>query len=139
MSRSVAVVLCIAAAPVRAADIADLHCLAGCWIGGGAERSVEEIRINPAGGTMLGMSRAVSGDRSGAWELMRIEESGGASFPSVSVTAYGIVFENPAHYFPQREIYRRDGEALLGRIEGDVDGTPQSVDFPVRAGECPGS
>jgi hypothetical protein len=38
-------------------------------------------------------------------------------------------FENLAHDFPQRVIYRRCGEDLCARIEGQVAGRLQSQDW----------
>jgi Domain of unknown function (DUF6265) len=146
------VLSCAATWPVSAATIADLHWLAGCWAGGGGDRRVEEQWMAPAGGTMLGMSRTVAGGKTRAWEFMRIEEgegklvfiarpSGqeGASFPSVAGGDGRVVFENPGHDFPQRVIYQRGADGgLLGRIEGESDGKPLSVDFPMDLAPCPG-
>lgn len=141
-----------AVSPASAATIADLHWLAGCWAGGDGGRHVEEFWMAPAGGTMLGMSRTVADGRTRAWEFMRIEEADGklvfiarpssqegASFPSIEVGADHVVFENPGHDFPQRVIYRRtDAGGLLGRIEGQSDGKPLSVDFPMDPAACQG-
>ncbi len=45
------------------------------------------------------------------------------------------MFENPAHDFPQRVIYRRLGaDAVTGRIEGQIGGQARSVDFPYKRG-----
>ncbi len=106
----------------------------------------------PDGGTMLGMSRTVAWGVTREFEFMRIEETDGrlvfiarpsgqegASFPSLLVTADKVVFENTAHDFPQRVIYRLlDDGGLLGRIEGEVDGKLETVDFPMRRSACPG-
>jgi hypothetical protein len=47
-----------------------------------------------------------------------------------------VVVENRAHDFPQRVIHRRDGETLVGRIEGAQNGKPRSVDYPMRRVPC---
>jgi hypothetical protein len=48
-----------------------------------------------------------------------------------------VVFENPEHDFPQRIIYRLIANGkLLGRIEGVVDGTERSADFPMTRSDC---
>jgi hypothetical protein len=39
------------------------------------------------------------------------------------------IFENPQHDFPQRVIYRRDGESLFARIEGQMGGTQRAVEW----------
>lgn len=150
--RCLVVLSCSAVWPASAATIADLHWLAGCWAGGNGDRRVEEQWMAPAGGTMLGMSRTVAGTETRAFEFMRIEEAGGklvfiaspsgqegASFPSVAVGDGRVVFENPRHDFPQRVIYQRGADGgLLGRIEGESDGKPLSVDFPMDLAACPG-
>jgi hypothetical protein len=46
------------------------------------------------------------------------------------------VFENAAHDFPQRIIYRRDGDSLIGRIEGVSEGKERAVDFPLTRVSC---
>jgi hypothetical protein len=40
-----------------------------------------------------------------------------------------VVFENEAHDFPQRVIYRREGDRLLARIEGKIGGKERSADW----------
>ena len=51
-------------------------------------------------------------------------------FKLVSKTNGDFVFENPAHDFPQRIIYKRpDGDTLHAYIEGIAEGKPQREDF----------
>ena len=123
----------------------DLDWLAGYWLSceGGVE--VSETWSNRRGGIMLGSS-ITSGDDSFGWEQTRIEagEDGllfhaqprgqpPAAFRLVRTDAREAVFENPDHDFPQRVIYRRDGERLTGRIEGRVDGRDQAMEWNYRA------
>ena len=54
------------------ADVADLRWLAGCWSQDGREAGSVEQWTAPAGGTMLGMSRTVSGGKTVAFEHLRI-------------------------------------------------------------------
>lgn len=71
--------------------------------------------MKPRGGTMLGMSRTVTGDRTSEFEHMQIRE----------------------HDFPQRIIYRRLADSSLqARIEGKRVGKLQGVDFPMRPPAC---
>jgi len=56
-----------------------------------------------------------------------------ADFPLKAATATSVVFENPAHDFPQRVSYRREGAVLHARIEGVVGGKTQAVDWTYRA------
>jgi hypothetical protein len=48
------------------------------------------------------------------------------------------VFENPAHDFPQRIIYRRlSPDSLVARIEGPgPNNTTRGIDFPMRRVNC---
>ncbi len=133
------------------ADVADLQWLAGCWSQDGREAGSVEQWTAPAGGTMLGMSRTVSGGETVAFEYLRIvEEEGGlvaliaspsgqetARFRMVSMCEYDVFFENKEHDFPQRIIYRLVASGkLLGRIEGVVDGVERSADFPMTRADC---
>ncbi len=132
------------------ADLSELQWMAGCWsLDGNDPGSVEQWTV-PAGGTMLGMSRIVSGGKTVAFEYLRIAEEDGwtvliaspsgqetARFKLVSMSATKVVFENPDHDFPQRIIYRLNGEGnLLGRIEGKVDGVARAADFPMTKTRC---
>jgi hypothetical protein len=132
-------------------DLSALQWLAGCWTPDDRDAGSVEQWTSPAGGTMLGMNRIVSGGRSVAFEYMRIEvnkdnmvefiasPSGQetARFKMVSMNENEVVFENPEHDFPTRIIYRllSDG-SLLGRIEGVDEGTPRTAEFPMTRAEC---
>lgn len=133
-----------------AAAAADLAWIAGCWAGNGGS---EEQWMKPAGGMMLGMSRTVKGGRVVFHEFMTIEtkadgkavftaRTGGEAkpveFTAIRQSAEEVVFENAAHDFPQRVIYRRTdgGKGLLGRIEGVEKGKPRAVDFPMKRVPC---
>jgi hypothetical protein len=132
-------------------DLSALQWLAGCWTQDGRDAGSVEQWTLPAGGTMLGMNRIVSGGRTIAFEYMRIavnkddmvefiaSPSGQetARFKMVSMNENEVVFENPEHDFPTRIIYRLliDG-SLLGRIEGIDKGTPRTAEFPMTRTEC---
>jgi hypothetical protein len=136
----------------RDAGIRQLAWMTGCWEFTAGERTVEEQWMAPRGGTMLGMSRTVRGDRTVAWETVVLREDsagrvsynafpGGqppAVFPASEVSDSHAVFANPAHDFPQRIIYRRRGEILAARVEGEIGGTPRGSDFPYQRVGCPG-
>lgn len=128
--------------------------LAGCWqLERRSERGVrvvEEQWMAPSGGALLGASRSVSEGRMVDFEHMLIREDAGglvftakparqpeASFRAIEVAEGVLVFENRAHDFPQRVIYRRGADGRLdARIEGTVDGQPRAVDFPYRRVAC---
>ncbi len=124
--------------------------MAGCWRLDGSTRLVEEMWMAPSGGALLGVGRTVSGGRAVAHEFMQIRERDGvltfialpsgqaeAAFPLLRAGARELVFENRAHDFPQRVIYRLQGEMLVGRIEGVQNGKEQSADFPMKRVSCP--
>ena len=131
--------------------IDQLGWMAGCWTSVAAgERRVEEHWMKPAGGTMLGMSRTIQGDRTTGFEFMQIRQNGAgvvyiakpsgqpeAAFTLTSATGTEARFENPDHDFPQRIIYRlnQDG-SLHARVEGTRNGQVRGVDFPMKRGGC---
>ncbi len=151
MVRKLACLILLAPLLPARADIADLRWMAGCWSQDGRESGSVEQWTAPAGGTMLGMSRTVSGGKTVAFEFLRITEdedgwiwlvaspSGQetARFKLVNMSANEVIFENPDHDFPQRIIYRLDSDGnLVGRIEGEVNGTARAADFPMTRTKC---
>ena len=137
-----------AAAPAVRAD--ELTWMAGCWRQDAPPRQVDEAWMAPGGGLLLGMSRTVAAGRAVAHEFMQIRERDGvlsfvaqpsgqaeAAFPLLRSGARELVFENRAHDFPQRVIYRRQGDILVGRIEGVQNGKELAVDYPMRRVSCP--
>ncbi len=142
--------LCSAAA-VAAESIEALAFLAGCWASERGEAGSGEQWMAPAGGTMLGMSRTVRGGATVAYEFLQIREiepgklayvarpsgQAEATFTLVRVAPGEAVFENAQHDFPQRIVYRREGEErLLARIEGPQGGEWRGIDFPLRRVAC---
>jgi hypothetical protein len=134
----------------QAHTVEQLAWMAGCWRMESATRVVDEMWMAPAGGVMLGTGRTVIKGRAVGHEFMQIREDSGriafvarpsgqaeASFALVTIGEREVVFENPAHDFPQRVIYRRDGTSLTGRIEGTQNGKPRFEDFPMRKVTCP--
>jgi hypothetical protein len=145
------ILLLIAAlAPASPSSVQDLVWMSGCWASVGGEAGSGETWTAPAGGTLLGVSRTVKGGKTVAHEFMQIRETGAgqiafialpsgqseASFPLVRLSGQEAVFENPQHDFPQRVIYRRDGDLLTGRIEGRIGGEAKAIDFPMRSQPC---
>lgn len=117
--------------------------LAGQWCGGSAERKIEEVWLAEAGGALLGMSRTVRGGGTESFEFMRLVPAGqDAGFHvqpnGVAPTVFAIadrgegwvVFANPAHDFPDRIEYRRDGAGLRASISGPgEDGKTLEIPF----------
>lgn len=142
-------ILMMTVALSASSSVQDLSWISGCWASVGAEAGSGETWTAPAGGTLFGVSRTVKGGKTVAHEFMQIRETGPgqisfialpsgqkeASFPLVRLSGQEAVFENPRHDFPQRVIYRRDGDLLTGRIEGSEGGETKGIDFPMK--RCP--
>ena len=125
------------------ASIDQMAWLQGCWIQAKPNGVVEELWTAPGGGVMLGLGRTVRDGKLREYEYTRIVEADGslafvaepsgqekATFPLASLTPEMAVFENPAHDFPQRVIYRRLGaDEIVARIEGQTGGQAKRVDF----------
>lgn len=142
------VALILTTALSSAADVAQLGFLAGCWEVFG--QGVEEQWMKPAGGSLLGMSRTVKAGKTVFYEQILIRKTGEDIFYEVrlggqpKVTAFKlvkigegeVVFENPEHDFPQRILYRRDGDKLHARIEGLRQGQLRGQDIPMQRTRC---
>jgi hypothetical protein len=159
LSTALAILSCVGAVTAQEAakttstpKIEDLGWITGCW-----ERKdpAKQLRIveqwmEPDGGAMLGMSRTVKDGKMTGYEFLRIvgdagtikyisRPSGNSSdteFPVLSLTSNEVIFSNPQHDFPQRIIYRRDGDKLNARIEGTANGKTRGIDFPYTRAAC---
>lgn len=134
------------------AKVGDLSWIAGCWETKDAtkQRSIVEQWMAPDGGAMLGMSRTVKAGKMTGYEFLRIvtDEAGVkyVSRPSQNTTdtdfrlsrfsASEVTFANPAHDFPQRIIYRRDGDKLTARIEAGSGDKLKGIDFNYTRVSC---
>lgn len=121
-----------AAAGAARAEPPDLTWLAGDWIQCGDTRVVEERWLAAAPGELVsvGLTRNLKTGKYD-YEFVRIGKDGDgwafyadpsgqdpAKFPAVEVKPGAIAFENPAHDFPTRIAYWREGETLNASIEG---------------------
>jgi hypothetical protein len=134
----------------QSTSVKDVGWLAGCWEFRRGTRHVTEQWMAPAGGTMLGLSRTVSGDKTTEYEFIVIREAAGkleyvakpsrqpeAIFTSVRVTAEEAIFENPQHDFPTRIHYRRQpAGGVLATIEGTINGSRRAIEYPYAAAVC---
>ncbi len=126
--------------------------LAGCWVGDNAEAGSGEQWMPPAGGNLLGMSRSIKAGKTGSYEFMRIHVAADGkllftaqpsgkkedTFTQLRLSDAEVVFENLEHEFPQRIIYRLDGNRLAARIEGMRQGTLRGIDYPMKRVNCEG-
>jgi len=117
--------------------------MAGAWSGTARGIEMEEQWTVPKGSSMIGMHRDVGKGRTLGFEFLRIEQQGdtivylsmpngrspATPFPLKEVTGTRVVFENPAHDFPQRIIYWKDGADLCARIEGTNNGKEGSQEW----------
>jgi len=119
------------------------------WIAGDWETNLGNVRVDEhwtdlSGGSMLGMSRTVSGGRTVSFEYLRIEtrpdgiyyvahpraKSPGTDFKLVRSDRRQAVFENLSHDFPKRIIYRLNPEgSLTARVEGDGSEKEKAQEF----------
>ena len=133
-------------------SLRDFGWMGGCWEFSVAERQlhVTEQWMKPAGGMMIGAGRTVRAGKVVDFEVLRVvEEAEGifyiakptgnkdeTRFKLVKAGTGELVFENPAHDFPQRIIYRREGDKLNARIEGTSNGRTRGIDFPYTRSKC---
>jgi len=131
-----------------AVTITDLSWMAGAWqTAPGGRGQIEEYWMAPAGGTMLGTSRTVAGDKTVEFEFLRIEQRGSeiyyvaspggrcpaTDFKLTRLSNQEAVFENPQHDFPKRIIYVKGSDGSLTASIDAGEGT-KSKSFPyVRA------
>jgi hypothetical protein len=131
-------VLALGAAAARAApadDVAKLGWIAGSWISEKDGVVTRETWLPPLGGAMAGAAQTnAPGKRPFISHYTITAEAGGATFtarlpgqpPTPFVLVAGkdgeAVFENKAHDFPQRIIFRRCDATLCASIEGVIDG-----------------
>jgi uncharacterized protein DUF6265 len=126
-------------------SISALSWITGDWqTAPGSRAQIEEHWTTPAGGSMLGMSRTVAGEKTVEFEYLRIEQRAdgvfyvahpkarcpGTDFKLTKSSASEAVFENPQHDFPKRIIYRRTGDdSLTATIDGGAGTKAMSFVF----------
>lgn len=124
-----AALLLVAAAPAER-RLDSLEWLAGHWSTEGSGAWTEESWAPARGGMMLGTNLSGAAERAEAYEFMRLTEDADGSiqfwgspggkppvaFELVSSGPNEAVFENPAHDFPQRIRYWRDGAMLRAEV-----------------------
>jgi hypothetical protein len=113
--------------------------MAGTWEMTSGDRWSEEHWSAPRGGAMIGYSRSGRGEGMSEFEYLRIErgEDGvpaylasprgrpAVAFRLVENAESRAIFANPSHDFPQRIVYRRDGDTMVATISA-ADGSNAS-------------
>src|SRR5262245_47362635 len=125
------------------ASAEDVGWLSGCWAFTRNGRHVIEQWTPPEGGTLVGLSRTVVNARTIEYEFLLIRSGANgleyvakpsgqaeAIFTATRVTGTEAVFENPAHDFPKKILYTRNGDVLTAAIEGPMNGQTRRVEFP---------
>src|SRR6185295_10649317 len=129
--------------------ISELAWLSGDWqTGPGGRARIEEHWTVPAGGTMIGMGRTVVGDKTAEFEFLRIEQRGDdiyyvanpnancpqTDFKLTRLAGQEVIFENPAHDYPKRVIYRKNSDgSLVASIDAGEGTKSQTFSYvPVR-------
>jgi hypothetical protein len=121
------------------AGVDQLSWMVGTWREEKAGRTVVETWLPALGGQMAGVAQTLRSGRPPSVEFTtisqtatgltftaRIDGQPATSFPLIASGEGEAVFENKAHDFPQRVIYRRCGLNLCARIEGVVNGQLKS-------------
>lgn len=103
--------------------------MTGAWSHSDGDKWADEYWTPPRGGLMIGASRSGTGGKLTFFEHMRIvKEDEGLVFIAIAGDQKAvrfveeqrlieeIVFDNPAHDYPQRIHYWRDGKKLKARI-----------------------
>jgi hypothetical protein len=138
-------ILGLLAAGAVAADVAKLDWMAGTWVQEKPGALVREMWLPPRDGAMAGVTLTTSPGKPPVVEYARITaEPEGVTFtaivgrqpPTPFVLLPGkdgeAVFENKAHDFPQRVLYRRCGADLCAGIEGVMNGKAEREEWRYR-------
>jgi hypothetical protein len=135
--------------PSRTADAGVPSWIVGCWSAADGSDS-REYWFAAGSDALVGVGRSVRAGRLAGYEFMVIRTTPAglsftakpagqaeATFLAVTVAAREVVFENAAHDFPQRVIYRSASAGTLsGRIEGTENGTQRAIDYPMIRTSC---
>lgn len=106
--------------------------MAGAWIEQKGDRWAEEYWTGARGGMQMGSSRSGNGTMVESWEFARIAHDTDGTlayfasplgrtpviFRATKQEARAVTFENPAHDYPKRIRYWREGPLLKAEISG---------------------
>jgi hypothetical protein len=116
--------------------------MSGTWVHEDARQKVTETWVGPANGMMAAVNLTAYGNGKRSYEFLRIVEAGGTmsylaspggrapvEFRLKELGEKRVVFENPAHDFPQRISYWMEGAKLAAKVEGKVKGEMRSEEW----------
>ena len=119
--------------------VASLDWMSGTWVQETPQEKVSESWLGPSNGMMVAANLTARANGRRSYEFLRIAETpegfsyyaspGGKAPVEFKLKESGerrVVFENAAHDFPQRVLYWREGEQLVARIEGTIQGKERS-------------
>jgi hypothetical protein len=124
------------AAQAQGISVDTLRWMTGCWTSVRGAVVTDEMWMAPRGGVMLGVARTVSGTRLRDVEFTRVFANADTlvyaalpsnqrptQFAAKRVAAGEVIFENLAHDYPKRIVYRAvPPDSLHAYIEGASDG-----------------
>ena len=133
--------------PVK--KIAEAGWLVGTWSGNSGERSNYETWEKYNDSTYVGRSYSIQVGDTVSSESIRLVQQGEiinyiptvegqnndmpVMFTLISSDSNKLIFENPAHDFPQRITYRMvSHDSLIAEISGLINGEPHAQEFPMR-------
>ena len=119
----------------------DMAWLAGYWLDCTNGREQSETWSDPRGGLTVGHAMSLSGTRV-SFEVAHIgmtpqgfaySAQPRGAVPTIFVLSESgpnrAVFANPENAFPTRILYEREGDTLVARIEGEIDGQTRSMQW----------
>ena len=142
-----------AAAQQAPRPLAALSFMAGCWRGdAGVDKTIEEHWTAADSDVMLGTTRYLDDNtgRTRGWEIARIvaDSAGIVMYPAPGGNQQGrfrqtsggsglAVFEDPAHDFPRRIIYRRLDERHLAIRIDRSENDREAQEWRLESVACP--
>lgn len=127
-------------------SLAALSWMLGSWVLVEGERASYEVWRVEDERTLVGAARSEQGGRVTSWEHLRIVQQGEGpdglvvylaspmgrfptAFARVEQQEQRVAFENPAHDFPRRITYWRQGEQLCVQLQGQEAGGAQELSW----------
>lgn len=127
--------------------VAGLGWMSGYWLDCSDGREASETWSDPRLGLMAGHAVTVSPQGRVGFELafvatlpdgaaVYVVKPSGQDEVRFTLTEQGedfVVFSNPDNDFPTHIRYERDGDGLTARIDGEIAGSPRSVEWRFEA------
>lgn len=136
------VALIAASLSLHAQEIHKLAWMSGNWVQSTAVEDVHENWLGPKNNVMVATNLTARHGKGASFEFLRIAMKDGkivyfaspngrpaTEFTLSQMGEGSVTFENPSNPYPTRIIYRRDGDALVARIEGKRQGNDASEEW----------